>query len=263
MCKIMQYCVKRIAVFAVSTLALILCLSLIQSNADAQKPPSVAPYFQVKNSENMQGLAYGNGYFYVGFDIGKGMGRIQEYTSSGKLVKDSGPIPTAHTASISYNVQDGMLYVANGGGTNPTKIFVVDFKLKQPKVIRTIDLSRLGNSALAAIDNAKHVMWVHTAKNDQSDITLSECTFTGKVLKQFHLKNQGVPQGLDVYEGKLYYYTDNRITVIDENTGKILRSLSIHENGESEGLAVVGGKMPYLVIGYSHPNRFYAVKGLM
>jgi DNA-binding beta-propeller fold protein YncE len=224
--------------------------------------PSVTPCFQIKNTENMQGLAYAKGYFYVGFDLGNGEGRIQEYSPSGRLVKDSGPLPISHAASITWNRQNGLLYVTNGGGNNPTKIYLVDFRPKRPRVVATIDLSRLGNSGLAAIDNARHMMWVHTAKDDHSDITFSYCSLTGKVVRQFKLKNQGVPQGLDVYNHELYYYTDNRITVLNES-GKILRTIPLHESGESEGLAVVTTKAPYLVIGYNHPNRFYAVKGIL
>jgi hypothetical protein len=244
--------------------AFLVLLSGLQYSSDARslEEPRVTPLFQVKNTDNMQGLAYANGHFYVSFDLGNGEGRIQEYTSSGKLVKDSGPLPISHAASITWNRQNGLLYVTNGGGHNPTKIYLVDFRPKHPKVVATINLSRLGNSGLTAIDNVRHMMWVHTAKNDYSDITFSYCTFTGKVVRQFKLKNLGVPQGLDVYNHKLYYYTDNRITVLEES-GKILRTIVLHESGESEGLAVVKTKAPYLVIGYNHPNRFYAVKGIV
>jgi hypothetical protein len=224
--------------------------------------PSARKLFDVANG-NMQGLANHNGAIFVGFDEGGGKGEIRVYSASGKLIKDSGPLPIGHTASLTYRTKNGHIYVTNGGGTNPTKIYEVDVSAAHPKVLRTIDFGRLGNSGLMAFDNARDKMWLETAANDYAPvITFSYCDVNGHIFRQFTIKNQGVPQGLDVYQNRIYYYTNDKITVLDYS-GHIIKSLALHLSGESEGLTIVTGKTPYIIFGYNKPNRLYVLKGFM
>ncbi|QQE79080.1 hypothetical protein [Alicyclobacillus sp. SO9] len=232
------------------------------SQSHAAKPnlkPKIVLLFRLHTTKNLQGVtAYGN-HVYAGFDMGHGKGEIREYTMSGQLVKNSGLLPIGHSASLSYNQANGLIYVTNGGGTHSTKIAEVNMSLKHPRVVKTINLGSFGHSGLVAVDSVHQRLWVHTAANDHAPITFRYCTMSGKVLKKFTIHNLGVPQGLLVYSGRLYYYTDNTITVLSEQ-GKILRTFHVHLGGESEGLALVHGTQPYLVLGFHGPNRYYALK---
>jgi hypothetical protein len=233
-----------------------------QSTTKQNLKPKVTSLFHLHTNKNMQGVtAYGS-HVYAAFDLGHGKGEIREYTLSGHLVKNSGPLAIGHSASLSYNQANGLIYVTNGGQTHATKVSEVNMNLTQPRVVRTVDLGSFGHSGLVAIDNVHHRMWVHTAANDHAPITFRYCTMSGKVLKKFTIHNLGVPQGLQVYNGRLYYYTDNKITVLSEQ-GNILRTLHIHLGGESEGLALVHGTQPYFIAGFHSPNRYYTVRNLI
>jgi peptidoglycan hydrolase-like protein with peptidoglycan-binding domain len=232
------------------------------STAKPAPGPTIASLWSIPDGECMQGVTVHDGDIFTGFDLRNGNGEIKEYSPSGQLQKKSGPLPIGHSASLSYDDEDGYIYAANGGGQTPTKVYVVDMDSQTPTVVKTLDFSQLGDSGLAAVDNSSNTLWIHTAPNDRGPITFTKCTMDGSVLAHFTLPNQGVPQGLDIYQGNLYYYTDNKISVIDPS-GKLLKSITVSEKGESEGLAVVGGNKPYIIFGYSGPNRYYTLTGFL
>lgn len=154
-----------------------------------------------------------------------------------------------------------MIYVANGGGSNPTHIYEVDFDKK--KVTKDINLEKYGSSALLAINNDKDELILHTSPDgDHGKIIFSIIDFNNNSLKQqFEIHNQGVPQGLEYYDGILYYYTNNNITCIDLDTKNIIKNFEIKETGESEGITLAyDNNIPYLAIGYNKNNRIYALK---
>jgi hypothetical protein len=215
--------------------------------------------FEIESKDNMQGVAYANGFYYVSFDIGKGYGVIRKYTKTGLLVQQSPPLLIGHSSEIDYREKNGNFYVSNGGGMNPTKITEVNFNTENPYVVQTIDLSNLGNSALVAVDNSSDTLVVHTAANDRSNPTINIVDFNGKLLNKFSIKYQGVPQGIAVYNSIIYYYTNNKITLLNFN-GQVIGTVRIRQPGESEGIAIEQeGSDVEVVYGYNKSNRLLKV----
>jgi len=215
--------------------------------------------FEIETKDNMQGVAYANGYYYISFDVGKGYGVIRKYTKNGTLVQQSQPLLIGHSSEIDYREKNGDLYVSNGGGMNPTKITEVNFNVENPYVVQTMDLSNLGNSALVAIDNYSDNLVVHTAANDKANPTISIVDFNGKVVNKFSIKNQGVPQGIAVNNSIIYYYTNNKITMINYS-GQVIGSVRIQQPGESEGIAIEqDGPDVSVVYGYNKSNRLLKI----
>lgn len=217
--------------------------------------------FNVNDKRNQQGLTYANGNFYIGFDTGNQTGEIVCIDKSGNNKGSTGKIYIGHAAGLAFREKNGHIYVANGGGDNLTHVYEVDFKNK--KVINDINLEEFGTAALIAIDNDKDNLIISTSleKGNNGNPTFTVLDFNLNKKSQFQLKNQGIPQGMECYKGKLYYYTNNKITCIDLKKGKIIKSFDINESGESEGLTVVNDvKNPYVVVGYNNKNRLYSVK---
>jgi hypothetical protein len=216
--------------------------------------------FNVPDTDNLQGLAYRRGRFIAGFDVGDGSGILREYTRSGTKLKESAPLAVGHAAEVAVEDRTGLLYVATGGGTNPTKVNVVDWTPKAPKIVRTVDVGYLGNSGLVAVDNRRHGLLIHAGPNDQGPFVFAFTDMDGTERSRFNLPYQGVPQGLEMAGDKILYYTNNTITVLSR-TGTILETITIPETGESEGLAVAPiGRGARVFFGYNKPNRVYEMK---
>jgi hypothetical protein len=215
--------------------------------------------FEIESTDNMQGVAYANGYYYVSFDVGNGYGVIRKYTEDGKLVQQSPPLLIGHSSEIEYREKNGNFYVSNGGGTNPTKINEVNFNTDNPYIVKTLDLSELGNSALVAVDNYSDTLVVHTAANDKANPIISIIDFNGNILNKFSIKNQGVPQGIAVKNSIIYYYTNNSIVLINFN-GQVIGTVKIQQSGESEGITVAqDGENTTLIYGYNKTNRLFKI----
>lgn len=185
---------------------------------------------------------------------------IREYDMAGTRRKESAPLAVGHAAEVSVDDVTGLLYVATGGGTNPTKVNVVDWAPARPRIVRTIDLGSLGNSGLVAVDNGRRGLLVHAGPDDQGPFVFAFTSLDGTVRSTFHLPYQGVPQGLEMAGEKILYYTNDTITVLDR-AGTILRTIDIPLTGESEGLAVAAtGRGTRVFAGYNKPNRIYAMR---
>ncbi|MGL5870653.1 hypothetical protein [Clostridium chrysemydis] len=217
--------------------------------------------FNVSDDLNQQGLTYWNDNFYIGFDVGSNKGEIIKYNKIGIKISSTGKIGIGHTADLGFRKKNGKIYVANGGGSNRTHVYEVDFNKK--KITKDINLEQFGTAALLAIDNEKDRLILHTSKGgDNGKITFNILDFNGKLLEQqFEISNQGTPQGLEYYKSMLYYYTNNTITCINVKTHNIVGKLHIKEKGESEGITLVqDGSTTYLAIGYKKNNRVYSIK---
>ncbi|HEU5025164.1 MAG TPA: hypothetical protein VFV01_09625 [Spirillospora sp.] len=226
--------------------------------AAAERSYTFELVFDVPDTGNMQGLAYQHGRFFVGFDVGGGKGVIREYRPDGTKVKESAPLAVGHAAEVSVRRADGLLYVATGGGTNPTKVNVVDWT-GEPRIVRTIDFGSLGNSGLVAVDDERDGLLVHAGPGDNGPFVFAFTDLDGNVRSTFPLGYQGVPQGLEMSGDKVLYYTNDTITVLDR-AGTILEAITIPLAGESEGLAVApAGRGSRVFVGYNKPNRVYAM----
>jgi hypothetical protein len=235
---------------------------MVKKKKAAVKAADLKMLFKVPCGKDMQGVAYDNGCYYIGFDLHKSAGSLLcKLNSAGKLISKA-VLSLGHCSEIAVNHSNGDLFVSNGSFNRKAHVYEVDFRNgKKARVVKDINLSRFGNSALVAVDNSKKYLVVHTSKNDFSthDFTILRMSDLS-VVKRFQIKYQGIPQGLDISAGRIYFCTDNKLTVMNDS-GKIIRSIRLKEHGENEGIAfaTIKGKQ-YLVVGYSRPNRLYVLK---
>ena len=216
--------------------------------------------FYVNQNYNNQGLAFYNGYFYIGYDLGSGNGMIERYAQNGVIDTSYGgvSIPINHTADLAIRVKDEFLYSASGGGAEPTYIRKIAKDGKS--VLESIDLTNYGNSALCAIDNHNDILILHSTLSG-GDSGLPTFTFFefgnwNNPVKQFTLpKTLGVPQGMDVYDNTIYFYTNDKISLVSYS-GEVLSEVRINASGESEGIAISGSYgNTYIAVGYNNPRR--------
>ena len=217
--------------------------------------------FDLPDTGVMQGLTFHDGYFYCSFDLKKGRGKIVKYNLTGNKISETKPMVMGHSAEIAYRASTGKIYVANGGGANPTHVYVIDYNSSTIKA--DLNYASLGTSALLAIDNIHDYLILHTVANGGDNgrpmFTIINLVDMSTVTT-FNIPNQGVPQGLDVDGTYIYLYTDNKVTIFNYD-GKIITSYSINKAGESEGLTeATDHGTSYLSMGYNHPNRIYILR---
>ncbi len=213
--------------------------------------------FDIPTEDNLQGVAYWDNHFYIGYDVGKGYGVIRKYNSEGKLVKETEPLSIGHAAELDFRESNKRLYVSNGGGKNPTFIYEIDILSSKPSIKRKIDFYSLGKAGLVAIDNNSDTLVIHTAESDTTLPKLSIADFNGNIIKQFPIKYQGIPQGLEVFNGIIYFQTNNLLTMLNFN-GQIIGQTAIKEEGENEGITILKeGDKDYYIYAYRHGNRMY------
>ena len=251
-----------------NNLHVLTCLSILVAIVfhDAINTEAVSPelkvivgekLFDIKTEDNLQGVAYWDGYYYIGYDVGKGYGKIRKYKAKGELIQETDPLSIGHTAELDFRNKNNRLYVANGGGKNPIKVYEIDMTSKTPSISKTLNLNLLGNAGLLAIDNENDTLVVHTADNDQAGPKISVVDFNGNTLKQFPISYQGIPQGLEVHNGIIYFQTNDLITMINFS-GQVIGQTAMNESGENEGIAIFSdaGKTYYLYA-YRFNNRLY------
>ncbi len=229
------------------TLIISIFLAACRPAPDVNENPSFKVLFNTESKHNQQGLAYDGENYYVGFDMGKNNGLLIKYNNKGKELKRSSLLEIGHTADISYF--NGYLYVANGGGMNPTVIYKVDFE--NDKVIELIDLKKYGQSALLAINDRGNLI-IHTSQDDKSEHHFSFLDNSYEPTLQFSIPNIGIPQGMEFVNNMIYFYTNNLITIISSK-GDVLRQIPLKNiEGESQGIAITNG---HISIGYNRENR--------
>jgi hypothetical protein len=217
--------------------------------------------FPIKPNLNNQGIAFSDGYVYVGYDVTNGNGMIERYSMNGVLDENYGrvSVPTRHTAELAYRTADNRLYAVSGGGSEPAYVYRLS---QNGKAVENVyDFSAFGNSGLLAIDNKNDVflLMTTTSGGDAGDpiFRLIDPNNNNSVLIQLSIPNQGVPQGVEILDGIIYLYTNNRITMLDF-AGNILGKTDLNFAGESEGITILTqGDKKTIAIGYNQPGRIY------
>ncbi|MGH4050655.1 MAG: YncE family protein [Clostridium sp.] len=216
--------------------------------------------FNIKDKNNLQGITFFNKYLYCGFDIGGGKGKIVKYNMAGERISQTKPMMLGHCADLSYRTRTNKIYVANGGGNNLTRIYVVDYE--KGEIQSTLNYERLGTSALLAIDNVHDYLILHTVLNhgDAGNPTFTIIDLAKmKAINSFNVACKGVPQGLETDGKYIYLYTNNKITVFNYQ-GAIIATYHVNKRGESEGITIISDHgATYLAVGYNSPNRFYKI----
>ena len=219
--------------------------------------------FYLPDTGTMQGMTYWDGYFYVSYDLGNPNGKICKYDSVGNKISETSSMAIGHCAEIAYRASTGKIYVSNGGGTNPTHVYVVDYATSA--ILIDLDYTSLGNSALVAIDNVHDYMILHATLTggDTGTPTFTIINLVNSdVIATFSIPTQGIPQGLESDGKNIYFYTDNKVTILDYE-GTILSSYAVDKNGESEGLTLASEYgTTFIAMGYSTPNRIYALRSV-
>ncbi|MBF2342591.1 GW dipeptide domain-containing protein [Listeria welshimeri] len=213
--------------------------------------------FNISEKTNQQGLTYNDGIYYVAFDLSKAgypnHSKIIAYDQSGREIGETTPLAIGHGAELCY--YKGKIYATNGGGNDGAQIFIVDFE--NNRVDDVIDLSSYGTCALATIKDDDTII-LHTSENSNKVHTFSYVDFKGNLKKQFTIENAWVPQGLDYYNNKIYFYTNNLVTQISDD-GAVTNQEYLNLKGESEGIAL-NKETGKVIIGYNSNNRIYEQK---
>jgi hypothetical protein len=232
-----------------------------QSGIDVDILPFAKQQFFVNQRLENQGLTYAGGFYYIGYDVGNGNGYVERYTKAGNLDSNFGgvAIPTRHTSELAYRPADGRLYAASGGGKEPAIVYRIAGDGRS--VDFTYDFTQFGNSALIAIDRENDLLLLSSTQSNgdagNPTFRLIDWNNNNRIVKEFNIPFQGIPQGLETYNGIIYYYTNNKITLLDQ-TGKILAKWTFNISGESEGLTLVmENGTTYLAVGYNPPQRIY------
>ncbi|MBC1500011.1 hypothetical protein HB943_05295 [Listeria weihenstephanensis] len=216
--------------------------------------------FNVPEQSNMQGFTYNAGIYYLAFDLSRAgypnMSKIISYDRLGNKLHETMPMDVGHGAELSY--YKGKIYVSNGN-VEGAKVFVVDFE--KGLIEKTFDFTKYGIGALATVRDDKTII-LETSSSSDSNTANHVFSYinmeNGSLMKRFQISNAWVTQGIDYYQGKIYFYTNDLITILNEQ-GKILDQQYLRFKGESEGLAIdkVTGKVQ---IGYNGNNRVYVQK---
>ncbi|MBC1284861.1 hypothetical protein HB818_03665 [Listeria booriae] len=216
--------------------------------------------FNVPEQANMQGFTYNDGVYYLAFDLSRAgypnKSKIVAYDRLGNKLHETLPLAIGHGAELSY--YKGKIYASNGS-LEGAKVFVVDFE--RGLIEKTFDFTKFGIGALATVRDDKTII-LETSSSSDSNTANHVFSYinmeNGALMKQFQISNAWVTQGIDYYQNKIYFYTNDLITILNEQ-GKILDQQYLGFKGESEGLAVdkVTGKIQ---IGYNGFNRIYIQK---
>ncbi|MBC1284873.1 hypothetical protein HB818_03725 [Listeria booriae] len=216
--------------------------------------------FNVPEQANMQGFTYNDGVYYLAFDLSRAgypnKSKIVAYDRLGNKLHETLPLAIGHGAELSY--YKGKIYASNGS-LEGAKVFVVDFE--RGLIEKTFDFTKYGIGALATVRDDKTII-LETSSSSDSNTANHVFSYinmeNGALIKQFQISNAWVTQGIDYYENKIYFYTNDLITILDER-GKILDQQYLALKGESEGLAMdkATGKIQ---IGYNGNNRVYVQK---
>lgn len=229
--------------------------------------------FTADTSMNQQGLAYGDGYYYVGYDTGGNYGTILKYDSNGRYVGKSGTLPLGHACSLSY--YNGKLYEA-AVINNQTIINVINPNdLTSEGTITPVDTygNPFGGTYMMAVKDSgdsnhdpEFILLQEGSNKDTFIYFDSQNAKQGQVSekKEAAIPQMGVAQGMQYDNGKIYYLANNYLTEIDEatllkpgNSGAIEHSyhfgLPQDSPSEAEGLTMNGDK---LAIGVGHHQIF-------
>ncbi len=220
---------------------------------------SFAEKFDIAETSNQQGLAFGGGFLWACFDTGGGNGKIIKYSMNGDVRKTSPDLPLGHCAEIAYRNADGTLYAVDYvSGASVARVRVVDMDRPTPAVVKTLDITRYGLAGMVTIDNARDQLVVFGGRSPYrfNFLALSKAKShtTARWLREVTYRSSlGLPQGLEVVGDELLFMTSNaqngslthnRIHVFDRNA-RYKSYINVPIARESQGLAVAGDNTLY------------------
>ncbi|MCO7127184.1 GW domain-containing glycosaminoglycan-binding protein [Sporolactobacillus shoreicorticis] len=213
------------------------------------------------NAGKQQGLAYDSkrDYYYVGYDLGNGLGKIVAYNRNGGIVKESGLMKLGHACALSYNPADDKLYEVSSAGDRPV-LNIIDPDSNGLSILKSTEIrGDIPYVAMMAVKDANTLILLTESFGDDSFFTYN--LKTGELSKRHSMQKMGVVQGLQYEDGKLYFLANNYLTVLDDSwtiTDRFRFSIPDGAPQESEGLTMGtdenGNKK--LVIGFADHNLY-------
>lgn len=235
---------------------------------------TVAPYsfskqFDIADTSNQQGLAFGGGFLWVCFATGGGEGKIVKYSLSGSAQKTSPNLPLGHCAEIDYRSKDGTIYAVDYNGGSVAQVRVVDMDLAQPTIVKTFDVTRYGLGQMVSIDNARDQMLVKGGSRpyrfNYFALAGTKSATTATWLREVtYAPNLGMPQGLEIVGDDMLFLTtnfanggigSNRIHILGLD-GAYQTYINVPITRESEGLGI-DPRTNNLYLGFHKPNSVY------
>jgi len=192
-----------------------------------------------------QGLTFDGEYLYFGQNNGAGVnGSIYKLTLTGDFVDTfTGP---PHCAGLDYRFDRDTILVSTGGD-EPAVVWEIDKDTGEK--IREWDFSSLGygKGALVAYKGDNHA-YIFTSDTSTADFQIHEVILhddgTYDVVANWSHSSLDTPQGLDYYNGYLYYLTGGnkgniyKLKLNDDGSIDVIGIAERVITAESEGLAL-------------------------
>jgi hypothetical protein len=251
--------------------------------ANASDHFSDQPVLTIHSSQNQQGLAYyENGDYFVGFDEGNGLGSIKLYDGNANQLADSGLQNFGHTCALSYDPTSQTLFEVNSAGTSPTlNILKYDPDNRRIALTESVALAHVQYIAMMAVKDKNTLILLTEKYADKDSFYVVHLDDNGHIseIKMAQTGNMGVAQGMQYYDGNLYFMANDYLTVLDEKSVedtandpsnhsiKIKQryhySIPKQDPAESEGLTVIpeesNNQLITLAVGF-HNHQIYKVQ---
>nr|WP_290443433.1 GW dipeptide domain-containing protein [Sporolactobacillus kofuensis] len=250
------------------------------TNSFSQKPVLTIPY-----SVSQQGLAYySDGQYFIGFDEGGGLGSVKLYDKNASKLADSGLQNFGHTCALSYDPSSHKLFEVNSAGTTPIlNTLSYDSSSKTIKVTNSISLpDSVKYVAMMAVKDKNTLILMTEKYANKETFYVVHLDDNGNVsgdIKIAQMGDMGVVQGMQYFDGNLYFMANDYLTVLDEQSvedtanGPNGHSIIINQRyhysipkqdpSESEGLTVIpeesNDKLVTLSVGF-HNHEIYTLQ---
>ncbi len=262
---------KKISVLVLATV-LLLCLFACQTGPDLtgieQKTVTVSKIHEKDGSwECAQGLGFDGRYFYYAGHNDKTDETADIHVidkDTGKEVKNFYRKGALHSAEVAVNALRGTLTACSGGdGRRP---YLYEMDIQTGALLNNWDFNGMGeNGGGLHCFTEDGTLIYFTSSKDGARIAFDVITLSYDGSNSYKIKSSylfsrtdlGVPQGLDYYNGYLYYLADAGRSVdknphyiykiaLEEGEVKILTAYSFDFHEETEGLCVAPDGTVYM-----------------
>jgi hypothetical protein len=223
---------------------------------------------------SINGVDFYDGYYYTcskSWNSGS-LGIVNKYAAGGAIDASYGcvDIPIQHAADCFFNPSDGRLYVISG--TQPGRVFKLGIDGKS--VDQTYDLPLTWNQTVGAYDKVNNLLFISYAESSSALTPPTIAVFNGMdiasgPIHSFTMSTSfGVPQGMTVYGGYIYYLVSDHATstglayvAMYDYSGVNVGGFNLNLADEAEGICVASDYgSPYLVVGVVGPTRLLSLR---
>lgn len=257
----------------------------LEALADATNSFRQQPVLTIPYSVSQQGLAYySDGQYFVGFDEGSGLGSVKLYDNNARKVADSALQNFGHTCALSYDPSSHKIFEVNSAGITPElNILNYDSSSKKITVTKSIPLpDSVKYVAMMAVKDKNTLILMTEKYADKETFYIVHLDDDGNIsgdIKMAQLGDMGVVQGMQYFDGNLYFMANDYLTVLDEQSvedtannpnGHSINikqryhySIPNQDPAESEGLTVIpeesNDQLVTLSVGF-HNHEIYKLQ---